>query len=101
MMKYALNHPWKFRDFKLAFGTALLQWMISAIIELANVYVLFTNSSTQFDIIANFIIMLVVAEFDNYFEAIRNVDSRSELIQNERYASILKWETTTSWDSTA
>ena len=89
MMKYALNHPWKFRDFKLAFLTGLLQWTISVVIELTNVYVLMTNSSTQFDVIANFIIMLVVAEFDSYFEAIRSVDPRSELMQNERYASIL------------
>ena len=101
MMKYAINHPWKFRDYKLAFGTGLLQWMISCTIELTNVYILLSNSSTQFDVIANFIIMLVVAEFDSYFEAIRSVDPRSELIQNERYASILYWETTTSWDAVA
>ena len=71
MMKYALNHPWKFRNYRIAFLTGLFQLSISVIIEISNVYVLLANSDTQVDVIANFIIMLVVAEFDNFFYATR------------------------------
>ena len=71
MMKYALNHPWKFRNYRIAFLTGLFQLSISVIIEVSNVYVLLANSDTQVDVIANFIIMLVVAEFDNFFYATR------------------------------
>ena len=47
------------------------------IVELSNVYVMFSASTTQFDIIANFIVMLVVADFDTYFYAVRKSDAIS------------------------
>lgn len=37
MMKYALNHPWKFRNYRIAFLTGLFQLSISVIIEISNV----------------------------------------------------------------
>ena len=86
MSKYAINHPWKFRNYRLAFFTGIIQFYISAIIEISNVYVMLANSSTQFDIIANFIIMLVVADFDNYFYSVRTPDEISELIFKDEFA---------------
>ena len=71
MMKYSVNHPWKFRSVLTAFGAGFMQTSISFIIELANVYILLANGLTQFDIVANFIIMLIIAEFDNYFYYVR------------------------------
>ena len=70
-------------------------------IELSNVYVLLANSFSQFDIIANFVIMLVVADFDNYFYSVRNPDHISRMIHDESLAHIYKWETTTSFDACA
>ena len=67
MMKYVANHPWKFRNVTLAFLAGFLQLLISLIIEVSNVYIVLANGETQFDIISNFIIMLVIADFDNYF----------------------------------
>jgi len=46
MMKYAVNHPWKFRHYRLAFLTGLMQFMISIAIEVSNVYVVLANSES-------------------------------------------------------
>ena len=46
------------------------------------------HGQTQFDIISNFIIMLVIADFDNYFYAVRNYDSINALLSDEKYLSI-------------
>jgi len=43
MMKYAANHPWKFRSVSLAFFTGFMQLVISFIIELANFYIVLAN----------------------------------------------------------
>ena len=59
------------------------------------------NSQSQFDIIADFIIMLVIAEFDNYFYAVRNKDTLTTMITDDRYANLFVWETTTSSDAKA
>ena len=45
--------------------------------------------------------MLVIADFDNYFYAVRNPDSINLIISDEYYSGILTWETTTSYDSQA
>ena len=74
---------------------------IACIIEISNIYIVLVNGETQFDIIANFIIMLVIADFDNYFYAVRNPDSINLLISDEYYSGILTWETTTSYDAQA
>ena len=101
MMKYSVNHPWKFRSWSMAFLTGFLQCSISVAIEVSNTYIVLANSSTQFDIIADFIIMLVIADFDNYFYAMRRDDPISQFNNDENYSSLLKWETTTSYDSCA
>ena len=101
MMKYAVNHPWKFRNVTLAFFTGFLQLMISYLIELTNIYIVLVNGSTQFDIISNFIIMLVIADFDNYFYASRAADPVNLIINDDQYASVCIWEVTTSYDAKA
>ena len=101
MMKYAINHPWKFRNVRLAFVAGLMQFTISLVIEVSNVYVLLANSETQFDIVSNFVIMLVVADFDNYFYSVRNPDHISRMITEDKFAHIFTWETSTSYDAKA
>ena len=45
--------------------------------------------------------MLVVADFDNFFYAVRKPDHISRMITDDKYADILTWETTTSSDAAA
>jgi len=44
---------------------------VSCAIELGNIVILAAASDSQLDIIGNFIIMLVLADFDKYFYAVR------------------------------
>ena len=71
------------------------------IIELSNVYVVLANSSSLFDIIANFVIMLVLAEFDNFFYMMRSSDEITSMMVEEKFTYIFCWETTTSYDAAA
>ena len=71
------------------------------IVEVSNIYITLANSASQFDIIADFIIMLVIADFDNYFYAVRNTDALTAMITDDRYANLFVWETTTSSDAKA
>ena len=101
MMKFAVNHPWKFRSFQFAFLTGLLKFSVLLIIELSNVYVVLANSSSLFDIIANFVIMLVLVEFDNFFYMMRSSDEITSMMIEENFSYIFCWETTTSYDAAA
>ena len=46
MMKYTVNHPWKFRSVSLAFSAGLMQLVISCIVEVSNIYITLANGST-------------------------------------------------------
>ena len=67
IMKYVVWHPWKFRNVPLAFFAGFLQTSIAFIIEVANIYIVFTIGESQFDIIADFVIMKIIGDFDNFF----------------------------------
>ena len=100
-MKYSVNHPWKFRNPELAFVTGFLQMSISFFIELTNIYIVLANGETQFDIIADFIIMLVIADFDTYFYNVRRADKITEMLTDPKFADLFTWEVSTSWDAKA
>ena len=74
----------------------MLKFTIMLIIELSNVYVVLANSSSHFNIIANFVIMLVVTEFDNFFYMMRSSDEITSMMVEEKFSYIFCWETTTS-----
>ena len=99
LMKYVVNHPWKFRSYHLAFITGFLQFTICIIIEVSNVWVLMGNSDNHFDIVANFVVILVVAQFDDYFYKMRAKDEITNMVENSKTA--FRWETTTSFDAIA
>ena len=101
MMKYAVNHPWKFRNVTLAFFSGFLQVSISYIIEISNAYIVLANGDSQFEIIANFVVMLVIAEFDNYFYTIREDDIVKRIVTDELYEDMFTWEVSTSVDARA
>ena len=46
MMKYAVNHPWKFRNQHLAFLCGAMQFSITIIVELSNIYIVLANSES-------------------------------------------------------
>ena len=79
-MKHALNHPWKFRNWKVAFLIGFLQAMIIVLVETVNLAVLLTNN-TILDIIMNFLALVIIAEFDDYFFMTVRNEPLGKLIQ--------------------
>ena len=71
-MKYALNHPWKFNNYQVAWLCGFMQAFNVFVVESVNFAALLTNS-TIIDIIMNFLALVVIAEFDEYFfSAVKN-----------------------------
>ena len=67
-MKFAMNQHWKFSDWKLAFLVGFMQWSMVFIVEVATCIVLIFKSDNVFDILANYVIVLVIADFgENFF----------------------------------
>ena len=65
-MNYANNHWWKFRNWWRAYFTGFCQMFIVIQVELVNLAILNTNQSIL-DIIMNFLALVVLSEFDNFF----------------------------------
>ena len=57
-----------------------MKFTIMLVIEISNVYVLLANSESHFNIIGNFVIMLVLAEFDNFFYSLRSTDEITKML---------------------
>lgn len=57
-----------------------MKFTVMFVIEISNVYVLLANSESHFSIIANFVIMLVLVEFDNFFYSMRSTDEITNML---------------------
>ena len=66
MMKYSVNHPWKFENYIEAFWVGFMQAFIVLSVELVNLVVLNTNP-TIMDILMNFLALVIISDFDDYF----------------------------------
>ena len=65
-MKCALNHPWKFEWAKLAFFTGFAQAITICVLESVN-YILLLTVDTHMDIIAIFVALVIISQFDDFF----------------------------------
>ena len=65
-MKYALSHHYKFRDWTQAYWIGCIQTLVVIAVEVVNLAVLTTNH-TIMDIIMNFLALVIIAEFDDFF----------------------------------
>ena len=95
-MKYAVNHPWKFVDFKLACLTGLLQVIAVVCTELATYYMLLFAADAMLDVLANYAIVLVIVDFGGYFYALNPNYANKVIVTHEKFKPLFKWETTTS-----
>ena len=66
MMKYASNHPWKFRSWRQAYLIGFFQATVLITVEGINLVILTTNDAIL-DIIMNFMAIIVITEFDDAF----------------------------------
>ncbi len=72
MMKYALNHSYKFEHYEVAWMSGFLQTTSCLSVELANIGVI-CGANDTISIVFNFIALAIIAEFDNYvFGSMKN-----------------------------
>ena len=96
MMKYAVNHEWKFQDYKVAFLCGFLQAFNTITVELVNFVALLTNF-TIIDVIMNFLALVVIAEFDEYFYDAVSDDNLTDICTGaDPYGDFLMIQRTTS-----
>ena len=79
MMKYASNHPWKFRSWRHAYLIGFFQAFVLVTCEAVNLIILTTNDS-MLDIIMNFLAIVVITEFDDSFFFIVKGEKLAELL---------------------
>ena len=65
-MKFANNHPWLFRSWMQAYFIGFMQFIVVMVVEIVNLVILTTNN-TVMDIIMNFLALVILSEFDDYF----------------------------------
>ena len=68
MMKYTVNHPWKFSEKRVAFLTGLLQVIAMLLITLSN-YLVITIEDNILEIAKDFTALMIIAKFSDYFPA--------------------------------
>ena len=80
-MKYSMNHPWKFHNWFAAFMVGFCQMMVLYLVETVNVALLLTNN-TILEIIMNFLAIVIISEFDDYFFMSLRREPLKDLISN-------------------
>ena len=66
MMKYSMNHWWKFKYPGYAFLTGLLQSCAMYVIAFANLFVVMT-SPTILDVVKDLMALTIISEIDDIF----------------------------------
>lgn len=94
-MKYALNHVWRFENWKIAYLAGLLQASIIILIEFVNFLAILT-SFTVLDVVMNFLALVVISEFDDFFYCSLRDEPLKELLIDPCFCNLLVIERTSS-----
>ena len=78
-MKYAMNHPWKFKSWSQAFRVGLLQMTVVLGLEIVKITFMLTNQTIS-DIIKDFLALVIISDFDDYFYATVTFSPNAKLI---------------------
>ena len=65
MMKYSINHHWKFSRFKVAFTVGCLQFILALFTQIVSIMIIL-STETYIDIVKDFVALMVVNEIDNH-----------------------------------
>lgn len=66
IMKFSLNHRWLFRSWVPPFFIGFAQMLVIFLVEGINLMLLITNN-THMDILMNFLALVIISDFDDYF----------------------------------
>jgi len=74
MMKYSLNHPWKFSDWRAGFAAGFLQTNVALLIEIVN-YVSIVTHFEVIDIAMKFMTLMILMTFSEMLYASYDEDT--------------------------
>ena len=80
IMKYSINHPWKFTHWWGAFNVGLFQFCVLVMVEFVSLMVLLLQDSVL-DVLMNFLALTIITEFDDYLFQTLYKDPISDLIK--------------------
>ena len=100
MMKYSLNHQWKFVHWTFAYLAGFMQTISAVCVELCN-FVVIVTSIEIIDIVMNFMALVVISEFGQYFYSAYTEKELKAVIIDKKYENFLIIQTTTSFESRA
>ena len=97
MLKYSVNHPWKFSNPQMAYAAGLLQVLAMVLISLIN-YAVIASSPTVLDVAKDFTALMIISEFDDIFGANLEDEICRDVCEDvdKYYEKIFIIETTTS-----
>jgi len=70
MMKFAVNHYWKFYNYRLAYMSGLLQLVAMILITICS-YLVISIETRTLEITKNFFALMIVSDFDDIFGALQ------------------------------
>lgn len=94
-MKYAVNHPYKFENFAVAFFLGVGQFTAVWFTEVLNILIILT-SFAPLGAVFNFIALTVIADFDNFIYEAMSAEYLTKLLEEEVVEEEFKIEHTTS-----
>mmetsp|Transcript_21678 Transcript_21678/g.29053 ORF Transcript_21678/g.29053 Transcript_21678/m.29053 type:complete len:251 (-) Transcript_21678:53-805(-) len=100
LMKYAVNHPWKFINYHHAFLAGFLQVLMVMAVEFVNFLAVLDQSSFS-DIVMNFTALVIISEFDDYFFGAFKDEDLKAAITDGGYEQLLMVRRTSSRDARA
>lgn len=91
MMKYALNHRWKFEYPVMAILASTLQTLMNMTVVILNYEAILLSDNTM-DIVMDFLALVVVSELDDYFYQTHGDSICKDIIQGReaKYSELLK-----------
>ena len=96
-IKYSVNHPWKFERKLVAFFAGFSQIVVVVVIEITNFALIMTSVSYK-ELTLNFIILVIVSQFDDFFYQTFSDSTTKSLLRGDKepYSDLLMVQQTTS-----
>lgn len=94
-MKFALNHHYRFTNYRFAYLSGILQASMIITVEIVNFFAIM-KSTTIADVVMNFMALAVVSEFDDAFYSALGDDPMKDMITEAAFDDLFTVKTTTS-----
>lgn len=95
-MKYAVNHPWRFANWRLAYFAGFLQATAVIFNEMINILAILYSTDVM-SVVMNFLALVVISDFDDFFYGgLRNESWKEFLTDQATYGELLMIQRTSS-----